>query len=291
MRGPFEVDILNHRLRHEIIATKLANRVINRIGLVHPFELVEEEGASPDQFAAAFLAAERLFRMGPTWRTIETAAMPETARVLLFERAAGGLRPHVADLLRAGAGRIAPSALVAELQDGVDSLFDCAGDALGQESLEQSRQLRQELLDAGAPETAAALVADLYDLDGAVGIARLSHQTGVPTPRLAAAFVAVGSRLGLDWAQGKAARMSPKDPWERLLVAGLARDFQQMRLQFLERIAAGGDPEAGVERWAQEQALAISRFRGIVQRAQAAVVVAPAMLAQLASQARSLLIR
>ena len=47
------------------------------------------------------------------------------------------------------------------------------------------------------------------------------------------------------WAQMTAARMSPSDPWERLLVNGLARDFQQMRLDFLRRAMAGtGNPAA-----------------------------------------------
>jgi glutamate dehydrogenase len=217
--------------------------------------------------------------------------MPEPARVLLFDRAAAALRPHIADLLRAGAGRISPSTLVGELETGIDSLFDCAPDSLGVESRRQSEQLRQELVAAGAPETEAALVADLYDLDGAVGIAGLSHRTGVDTLRLAAAFVAIGGRLGLDWAQGKAARMNPSDPWERLLVAGLARDFQQMRLGFVARVAQSGDPEAGVARWTEAQAPAIAQFRATVQRAQGAVVASPSMLAQLAGQARSLLIR
>ena len=61
-------------------------------------------------------------------------------------------------------------------------------------------------------------------------------------------------RLGLDWAQSTAAMMNPSDPWERLLVAGLARDFQQMRFEFLRRLSrrkgaqgrpGGGDRRAG----------------------------------------------
>ncbi len=46
MRAKFRQDMLDHRLRREIIATKLANRMVNRLGLIHPFELVEEEGAT-----------------------------------------------------------------------------------------------------------------------------------------------------------------------------------------------------------------------------------------------------
>jgi glutamate dehydrogenase len=66
----------------------------------------------------------------------------------------------------------------------------------------------------------------------------------------------LGTRLGLDWAQQTAARMSPSDPWERLLVNGLARDFQQMRLDFLRRTIMAGkcDPATAVTRWAEAQA-------------------------------------
>ena len=54
--------------KKEIIATKVANRFVNRLGIVAPFSLTEEEGAAFGQAAAAFLAAERLFawtRCGP----------------------------------------------------------------------------------------------------------------------------------------------------------------------------------------------------------------------------------
>ena len=53
---------------------------------------------------------------------------------------------------------------------------------------------------------------------------------------LTRAFSDIGQRIGLDWAQGTAAHMSPSDIWERLLVDGLARDFQHMRLEFLRRL-------------------------------------------------------
>jgi glutamate dehydrogenase len=53
MRERFREDITGHRLRREIIATKLANRLVNRLGPVNPFELAEEEGVTLAQVAAA----------------------------------------------------------------------------------------------------------------------------------------------------------------------------------------------------------------------------------------------
>jgi glutamate dehydrogenase len=292
MRGKFRREILDHRLRREIIATELANRLINRMGLVHPFELIEEQSAAPHQLGAAFVAAERLFGMGAIWQAIEAARMPESARILLFDRASAALRPHIADLLRAGAGATPPSQLVSELGKGVSQLDADVGELLGDVTRGQSGLLRSELMAIGAPEPEAAMVCRLFDLDGAVGVARLARESQIAPVVLTRAFVDIGVRLGLDWAQGTAARMSPSDPWERLAVSGLARDFQQMRLDFLRRTTARkGDPAAAVARWAEAQAGAIAQFRAMISRAQAGLTVTPAMLTQLAGQARSLLAR
>ena len=290
MRSKFKRDILDHRLRREIIATKLANRLVNRLGLIHPFELVEEEGASLAQVAAAFVAAEQLFGMKDVWAAIETAPMSETARVLLFDRAAAALTDHMADLLRVGGGTTEPSKLVAELSAGVGQLSDAVSKLLAAEAKTQSARMRADFVAAGAPEKIATAVAHLYDLDGAIGLARLAREGGTDPMPLTRAFVELGARLGLDWAQRTAARMSPSDPWERLLVNGLARDFQHMRLDFLRRhVGKKSDPLAMVERWAGEQEAAIRQFRAMVTRAQNAMPVLPAMLAQVASQARNLL--
>ena len=87
--------------------------------------------------------------------------------------------------------------------------------------------------------------------------------------------------------------MSPSDVWERLLVSGLARDFQQMRLDLLRRLARRKDAKKDmpgiVGKWAEEQAVAVRNFRSMIARAQAQSPVAPAMLAQVASMARNLL--
>ncbi len=300
MQGEFRKQIMGHRLRSEIIATELANRIVNRMGLIHPFELAIEEGAPLDQVAAAFTCAEAMFGMAAIWERIESAKMPEAARIRLFDRAAAALGDHMADLLSAGKGKLQPAKMVAELGDGVKELSQAASKLLAEEARTQSERIRAEFAAVGAPAAEAAMVAHLHDLDGAIGLAGLARESGTKPTVLTRAFIDLGARLGLDWAQQTAAGMSPSDPWERLLVNGLARDFQRMRLDFLRRMmskkstadkALRDDPARAVIAWAEAQAPAITEFRAMVARAQAAVPTAPAMLAQIASQARNLLAR
>ncbi len=292
MRAKFKRDILHHRLRREIIATRLANRLVNRLGLIHPFELVDEEGATLAQVTAAFVAVERLLGMDAVWEAIETTPMPEAARILLFDRAAAAMTDHMADMLRSGGGSIVPSKLVHDFAAGVRTLTHDTEALLANEAKSQSVRMRADLAGAGAPEAAASMVAKLFDLDGTIGLALLARDCGVPARAITQAFTRLGADLGLDWAQVTAARMSPSDPWERLLVNGLARDFQQMRLDFLRRaMGRKGDPAGAVAKWTEAQAPAVRQFRSVVTRAQQAAPVAPAMLAQIASQARNLLAR
>lgn len=292
MRSAFKPDILQHRLRREIIATKLANRMVNRLGLIHPFELVEEEGASLAQVTAAFVAAERLLDMGTIWHGIETHPMPEAARILLFDRAAAAMVNHMADLLRVSGGALSAGELVERLEAGVTFLSRATGHLLSREGQVQSAALQDRFVSVGAPADLAAAVAHLFDLDGSVGLAMLAQQTGTKPEALTRAFIVLGQELGLDWAQQAAERLQPTDPWERLLVNSLARDLQHMRLDFLRRKAGTGtEPLAAVEQWAGSQAAAVRQFRAIVTRAQAAPALSPTMLAQIANQARNLLAR
>ncbi len=293
MRANYRRQIEGHQLRRAIIATALANLVINRMGLVHIFELSEEEGVGLADVCASFVCAEKLFGARELWADLETAKMPEDARIYMFRHTAGALRSHMADLVRAGASTTMPSKMIDLLESRVDELSDATIDLLPNSSRAQSNALIAEFVAMGAPEKLAARVVHIYDLDGAVGLASLSKAADIDTRALTVAFTDLGDRLGLDWAQGVAAMMNPSDVWERMLVAGLSRDFQQMRLEFLRRLSrrkgAKEDPAGAVATWADENAAAVRQFRGMIGRAQTQSPVAPAMLAQIASQARNLL--
>jgi NAD-specific glutamate dehydrogenase len=104
------------------------------------------------------------------------------------------------------------------------------------------------------------------------------------------AYTRLGEVLGLDWSQQQVARFVPADNWERLLAAGLSRDFEQLRIDFLNR-TRGEEPDESVDRWVDRNPKRIAQFRALVDRAKLAGTVSAPMLAQIASQARILLSR
>jgi len=298
MRAHHTVHIKQHRLRRELLATDLANRIVNRLGLVHAFELAEEEGVSLAEVASAFVVTERLYDLPAIWAALDETAMPEEARLALFDRLAAAQGNLMSDALRTGAGQIAASAMIGSLKPGIEQLIAARGDLISGETRTRTAQLVESFSAMGAPEPLAQQVAWLFDLDGSIGLADLACDTGLAPERVTEAFTDIGMRIGLDWAQGTAAHMSPSDIWERLLVSGLARDFQQMRLEFLRRLVRQGesdklpgDPVEAVELWAKDNREAAAQFGRMIARAQGQQPIAPAVLAQIAGQARNLLER
>ena len=93
-----------HRLRHQIVATKVANRLVNRLGPSLPLDMTEEEGVGLPQVITAFLVAERLLDLQTLWTKIENAKVTEGSRIALFAIAAKTIRAHIGDVIRAAAG-------------------------------------------------------------------------------------------------------------------------------------------------------------------------------------------
>ncbi len=288
MREAFVAAIDTHRLRGEIVATKLANRIINRMGVLHPFELAEEEGAAMSDIAAMFVVIERLFDLPGLWREIEQAPMPEGARISLFDEVAAATRSQIADLLRVVKAQTGPGAVLARIGTGIAQLDRQTTALLQEEAQAQGSRIAALLEAKGAPPALVGKVVHLFELDGAVGLADLGQRMGLDEAVLTRAFTHLGQALGLDWAQANAARLVPSDPWERLLIAGLARDFQQLRLDFLGR-AEGGDPQELVEAWLRDNGPRVTQFKALVDRARRSSAPNAAMLAQIAGQARVLL--
>ena len=206
--------------------------MINRLGMLHPFELAEEEGCSMGDVAAAFAIAERIYDLPSLWQAIDSADMPESTRLMLFNQAAVEARAQMADIIRNAAEGRDVSAATAIYAPVLQKLSASLDSLLPADIRYQTESFGARLIDGGAPRKIAERLVRMAQLDGAIGLAALSYTQKGDVTALTQAFTAIGDALGIGWAQGTAMQLDPHDPWERLLVAGLARDFQAMRLDF-----------------------------------------------------------
>jgi glutamate dehydrogenase len=238
----------------------------------------------------AFLVAERLLDLDALWSEIEEGALPETVRIELFSIAAATVRAHLSDILRAAGGETCVETLCTLLESGVRKISAAATKLIRSEVRNEAVARRDHLIALGASEDIVRGLVRLYELDGVFGIAALAARKKVDELALTRAYTRLGEALGLDWAQQQVARFIPADQWERLLTAGLARDFEQLRIEFLSRIRAR-QPDEAVDEFIADQRPRIDQFRQLIGRARTEGHVSAPMLAQIAGQARILLAR
>ncbi|MGD9810823.1 MAG: NAD-glutamate dehydrogenase [Sphingobium sp.] len=282
--------IASHRLRREIIATELANRIINRLGLIHPYEMVEEEGCSLGDMAAAFVVADRIFEVKSLWQDIDDAVMPEAGRIELLGLVAQAMRSQMASIVRVLPSGFVPGDGVEKLHPGADRLSGAVNDILTETLLARAAAMEDDLETLGVPGDLAQRTSHLFKMDGVIGIANLHNQMGGDVLEIARAMVRIGDVSGIHWLQTAVAKLEPSDPWERQLLSGISRDAQQVRLGLVARLGTK-DALANVERWIDAQAQRIGQFRHQLERAMAAPQPHVAMLAELAGQIRALMAR
>ena len=289
MQDRFAEAIDDHPLRSEIVATKVANAVVNRLGIAAPFELAEEEGVSLARVAGAYLACDTIFNLTKLFADIEAAPMTEPARLETLAMVARILRPHIADVLRTADPAALPSEIAARLAPGVLRLRDQSptrSEATGN----AVTQISNHLVAVGVPIGMVQQIVQLYEMDGAIAVSALAASRKLDEVNVVEACIRLNATLGLDWALAVANRIHSADLWERMLVVSIARDLKQSSLELLGQ-AEAADPVEFVSVWLDHHRVRLHRFSRLIGRARSAAVVTPAMLGQIAAQARILLNR
>jgi glutamate dehydrogenase len=77
----FDREMKRHRLRREIIATVLANEIVNVAGPTFPRRLSGSSGADTTAMVLAFEAARRIFRLDEAWSRISALDLKAPAEV------------------------------------------------------------------------------------------------------------------------------------------------------------------------------------------------------------------
>ncbi len=289
MRDSHAAEIRSHQLRREIVATKLANLLVNRGGLTLAHDLAAELGCPLSTIAAAFVSARTLFDLDSLWTAIDTAPVSSAVALGVHAEAAVVTRSLVADLARM-AGVEMPERLSARLAPGLKRLLGGLEKLLRPEPRAQIDAIRQRLSLAGAPANVTDWISTLHALSGAVAVVDLASELALDEGKTALAYTRLGEALGVDWAQGATGALHPTDGWERLLAATTARNFESMRIDLVRRLATPGtDPLAVVDAWLDGHRPQVSALAGTIHAARQSGAATLPMLAHLATIARNAL--
>lgn len=245
-----------HRLKREIISTRLANDMVNLGGPTFLSRAIESTGADVDAIARAFEAGRRIFRFKDFTDRInaldnKAAASIQTA---LHDEVIRLLRRQTYWLARRAMGReAAPIAdVIAAYQPGVDALKTLVDSVVSPHDSEGIANRMQAYVDQGAPVDLASDVARLKPLTSSSDVIDLARESAWPLAAAAALYHAVGARFRFDVLRGAGGQLSSSLHWDRLAMRRLIEDLYASQYALTTQVSAyaaraGGALAAGVE--------------------------------------------
>ena len=260
----------NHRLAREIVATVVANEMVNRGGITFAFRLGEETGADDADIARAYLVAREVYGMSGTWNAIEAldnvvgaevqiTMLRETRK--LVERAARWLlrnRPRPLDVDRD----------VVHFAAGAAALRRGLRDLVAEPSRAAIDAAAGRLVEHGVPQDLALEVASGNDLFSALDVVEVAKGAGISVAEAASVYFILGEKLDLRWLRDEIAALPRENRWQALSRAAL-RDDLYAQLSALTSDALRLDPgettPAGrIDAWLEQNRIPVARCRQIL---------------------------
>jgi glutamate dehydrogenase len=283
--------LAEHRLRREIIATQLANSMINRGGPTLVVRISDETGATPARIAAAFAAVRNSYDLIGLNTAIENLdnRIAGKLQLDLFAAVQDLLLDRIVWFLRnvdLGQGL---AAVIEHYQAGIAAVA-AALDGVLTEAARSARTARAaELTAAGVPEALARRLADLPSLISASDIVLVADRSKKAVADVAATYFAAGAYFQLDRIAAAARRIQVSDYFDRLALDRALDTIGDAECRIAAEIMANGAAGAGaVDAWVTSRRDDVERVRMAVHEIAASgltlskLSVAASMLGDLA---------
>ena len=261
--------IAEHPLKRELVATIVANDVVNSSGITFVSRMVRETGSRPADVVRAYRIARDVTGAVQRWEAIEALDVSIAPNVqselmngvdYLVETASRWYltQSHSQRLWDAIAGQ---RTSFAELS----SLIGRIGPDVWREEHEERVQ---RMTSEGVPEEIARRHAFQGELVHGPDIIAVAHATGWEVLEVARAFFVVGERVGLDWLEHQLEALPVGTHWQRWAAQSMEDDLFLVRRQLVERVIAEG-PKVTVDEattaFFAQRAEAEDRLQGFMQ--------------------------
>jgi len=246
LRERFAAQLSNHQLRRELVATVLANDVVNMGGMTFIFEVKEETGLAVEDIVASFVAVREIFGLPAIWQGVQALDYKVNAAVQydMLNSIANSMKTQVLWLLRNVGQPFNVADLITRFREPVKTLFDIELGTLSAPAQEAFVSRRDMLKMAGVDDHLATFVGAFEVLSEGPDIISVAEQCARPVADVAKLHFALGDILGFDWLRARSERITVEDHWSKLAVRSTLEDLADQQRVLVRRVAdqAGDTP-------------------------------------------------
>jgi glutamate dehydrogenase len=228
----FENALAAHRLRREIIATRLSNEIVDACGATFMDQLMEVSGAGFADVALSYEAARRILELSAFGAAVDALdnKVPASLQTDLYSTAVALLEEQVNKIIsNVEAGNVLAKrgikGVVDQYKDPIQALKAALPAILPADEARALKDRADRWKAQGAPDALAKQAALMPALEFAFDIVNLSRATGWTTEAIAAVFFAAGRRFSIEPARVAARAAIPEGHFDRLAADRLSDDL------------------------------------------------------------------
>jgi glutamate dehydrogenase len=262
--GQFGRLVLEHPLRRELLATIVANQVVNSEGITFVSRLTADTGAGPADIVRAYRIAREVTGAGRRWREIEhlvTEIDSEVTNRLITE--VDNLVEAVTRWYLAHPTYEPVADAISAVRSGFDELEEMLP-RIGPPEWQEARAAEIDALaTAGVPSPLARRHAYQNELEHAPDIIQIAAATNRTLRDVARMFFLLGPVFRIDWLESAVAALPKSGRWHRRAIETVQDDLVRLRRDLAERVlgfAPGIDPPEAIDSFLTARSKAYDRL-------------------------------
>ena len=294
LRKRYNEFIPGHRLSRQILATLIANDLVNRMGPSFVKRIQVDTGADVVTIARAYTVARQVCQAGPLWKTIEELdhELPATTQVALLFEISRSLRHACYWLIERFGDDLAIEPAVKRLKADMATVYTRTGSIMSTAARDRHQNAAQTHMENGVSEKLANRMSALLLTRPALDMSDLAASYKPDVIELAKLYAVTNERLGIYWLHVCAEDLKVEDRWQALARGKLRDEFFWMRRELAEQILRKRgkyDLAEAVDRWLAARSTRVDRLTNMIEEMKLRSEIDFATLSVAASEFRDLI--
>jgi len=268
----YRAAIESHRLRQQIIATQVANEIVDMMGITFAERMSQSTGAHAVEVARAFVTAREVFQLHARRRELEALDSDAATQLELLAIQMRMVRRATRWFIRNRRVNLEPVREVERFQQPLQDLYLALPQLLVGRLLEDYRARYQRFANAQVPDGIANYAAVANLLYACLGIIDAAASINAPVQKVAEVYFAIAQELELDLFAKQIAELKVENHWQSQQREAFRDDLEwQMRklaVGAMRHMCEKGDVETCISRWLQQQHALVERWRALLLEVQ-----------------------
>ena len=269
LRKRFADLIPGHRLSRQILATLIANNIVNRMGPAFVKRVQVDTGADIVTIARAYVVAREVCQCSEIWHSIEDLdnVIPATLQQSMMFEVSRILRHACYWLIERYGDELDIVAAVKQLKSGMAKIYAKAATIVAGPARDRQKSSAAEYMQHGVPEKLAKSMAALLLTRGGLDIADLANVHRKDVAATARMYSELSDRLGIVWMNRNVEALEVSGRWQALARSNLREDFYRIRRDFATTLLTSRNrksPSQTFQTWIDRNSVAVRKFDAIL---------------------------